>query len=51
MKNGGRKDAVKSDLPGPGNYEPSNHLIKDKVISFKIGSPRDGNERSRSADK
>jgi hypothetical protein len=51
MKNGGRKYTTKCEIPGPGNYDPSTHLIKEKVISFKMGSPRNTKDRSTSAEK
>jgi hypothetical protein len=40
MIKGRPKDIVKVDSPGPGKYEPSTAQVKDKVVSFKIGSTK-----------
>ena len=29
---------MKSETPGPGNYEPSTSYVKDKTVSYKMGS-------------
>lgn len=30
------EDKIRNDVPGPGNYEPNVHIVKDRVIAHKI---------------
>ena len=34
---GKHKDSQKSEVPGPGHYEPSNTHTKDRSVAFGMG--------------
>ena len=43
------KEYNKKDVPGPGMYDPNNNVVKDKTITYKMGSTTRGDLVSKEA--